>query len=485
MRHLDTLSWTHSERFGAGTAELSHLLQRRALLRGMTAGLGTLALNSLLQPELLATPSTGAGPGVTHFAPKARRVIFMHMVGAPSQLDLFDYKPILQKHDRQLCPDEFIKGKRFAFIRGHPKLLGTRYRFDRCGAGGTEISELLPHLQTVADDICVVRSMTTQDFNHGPAQLFFHTGLNRPGNPSVGSWVSYGLGSPNASLPAYVVFVSGKIPGAGSALWGNGFLPSIHQGIEFRSAGEPVLFLNNPQGVDADRRRRIIDGVQALNQQQLAQTGDPEIVTRMGQYEMAFRMQASVPELMNLRDEPKHVMDMYGEGEFARQCIYARRLAERGVRFIELFHADWDTHGNQHSRLSANCRAVDRPMAALVKDLKQRGLLEDTLIVWAGEFGRTPMLQGSDKPDTCGRDHHKEAFSIWLAGGGIKGGTTYGATDEMGYYVTQNPVKVRDLHATLLHQLGLDHEKVTFRFQGLDQKLTGVEEAHVQRGMLA
>ena len=473
------VSWMPS-RDDAAMADLPRLIQRRALLRGMTAGVGTLALNSLLQPDLFASSSNAS----THFAPKARRVIFMHMVGAPSQLDLFDHKPMLQKHDRQLCPDEFIKGKRFAFIRGHPKLLGTRYQFQRCGVGGTEISELLPNLQTVADDICVVRSMTTQDFNHGPAQLFFHTGLNRPGNPSVGSWVSYGLGSPNANLPAYVVFVSGRIPGAGSALWGNGFLPSIHQGIEFRSAGEPVLFLNNPEGVDAVRRRRIIDGVQALNQQQLAQTGDPEIITRMGQYEMAFRMQTSVPELMNLRDEPKHVLDMYGEGEFARQCMYARRLAERAVRFIELFHADWDTHGNQHGRLSSNCKAVDRPMTALVKDLKQRGLLEDTLVVWAGEFGRTPMLQGSEKPETCGRDHHKEAFSIWIAGGGIKGGTTYGATDEMGYYVAENPVKVRDLHATLLHQLGLDHEKVTFRFQGLEQRLTGVEEAHVQRGMI-
>ena len=478
MSQTDT-SWMNSGS-DAAMVDLPRLMQRRALLRGMSAGVGTLALNALLQPGLFASP----GAAATHFAPRAKRVIFMHMVGAPSQLDLFDYKPMLQKHDRQLCPDEFIKGKRFAFIRGHPKLLGTRYKFSQCGAGGTEISELLPNLQTVADDICVVRSMTTQDFNHGPAQLFFHTGLNRPGNPSVGSWVSYGLGSPNANLPAYVVFVSGKLPGAGSALWGNGFLPSIHQGVEFRSAGEPVLFLNNPQGVDAVRRRRILDGVQTLNQQQLAQTGDPEIVTRMGQYEMAFRMQTSVPELMNLRDEPKHVLDMYGEGEFARQCIYARRLAERGVRFIELFHADWDTHGNQHGRLSSNCRTVDRPMAALVKDLKQRGLLEDTLVVWAGEFGRTPMLQGSENPDTCGRDHHKEAFSIWLAGGGIKGGTTYGATDEMGYNVAQNPVKVRDLHATLLHQLGLNHEKVTFRFQGLDQKLTGVEEAHVQRGMI-
>jgi hypothetical protein len=464
----------------ATMADLPRLMQRRALLRGMSAGVGTLALNSLLQPELFASP----GAALTHFAPRAKRVIFMHMVGAPSQLDLFDYKPLLQKHDRQLCPDEFIKGKRFAFIRGHPKLLGTRYNFQRCGAGGTEISELLPNLQTVADDICVVRSMTTQDFNHGPAQLFFNTGLNRLGNPSMGSWVSYGLCSPNANLPAYVVFVSGRLGGGGSALWGNGFLPSIHQGVEFRSAGEPVLFLNNPQGVDAARRRRIVDGVQALNQQQLAQTSDPEIITRMGQYEMAFRMQTSVPELMDLSDEPKHVLDMYGEGEFARQCIYARRLAERGVRFIELFHSDWDTHGNQHGRLSSNCKIVDKPMAALVKDLKQRGLLEDTLVVWAGEFGRTPMLQGSESPDTCGRDHHKEAFSIWLAGGGIKGGATYGATDEMGYNVTQNPVKVRDLHATLLHQLGLDHTKVTFRFQGLDQKLTGVEEAHVQHGMI-
>ena len=469
-----------------GGAQLESLwnLQRRALLRGGAAGLGTLALNSLLEPGLLGATGAETGTGLTHFAPKAKRVIFMHMVGAPSQLDLFDYKPVLQKHDRQLCPEEVIKGKRFAFIRGHPKLLGTRYAFARCGSGGTEISELLPHLQTVADDICVVRSMTTRDFNHGPAQLFFHTGLNRLGNPSLGSWVSYGLGSPAANLPAYVVFVSGRIPGAGSALWGNGFLPSVHQGIEFRSAGEPVLFLNNPEGVDMERRRRVLDGVQELNGEQLELTGDPEIATRMRQYEMAFRMQSSVPELMDLKDEPHHVLEMYGEGEFARQCLYARRLAERGVRFVELFHADWDTHGNQHARLSANCRTVDRPMTALIRDLKQRGLMEDTLVVWAGEFGRTPMLQGSEKPETCGRDHHKEAFSIWLAGGGIKGGTTYGSTDEMGYNVVEHPVQVRDLHATLLHLLGLDHEKVTFRFQGLDQKLTGVEKAGVQWGMV-
>lgn len=458
---------------------LQNPLHRRVLLRGMAAGLGTLAMNSLLQPRLFA------GTLQPQFAPRAKRVIFMHMVGAPSQLDLFDHKPVLQRYDRQLCPEEFIKGKRFAFLRGHPKLLGTRYQFSRCGVAGTEISDLLPHLQTVADDICVVRSMQTRDFNHGPAQLFFHTGLNRLGNPSFGSWVSYGLGSVGENLPAYVVFVSGRIPGAGSALWGNGFLPSIHQGIEFRSEGEPVLFLNNPKGVDAARRRRILDGVQALNQQQLAQTGDPEIATRMGQYEMAFRMQTSVPDLMDLRDEPQHVLDLYGQGDFARHCLYARRLAERGVRFIELFNADWDSHSNQHSRLTQKCREVDQPMAALVKDLKQRGMLEETLIVWAGEFGRTPMLQGSEKPETCGRDHHKEAFSIWLAGGGIRGGATYGATDEMGYNAVEHPVQVRDLHATLLHCLGLDHVKVTFRFQGLDQRLTGVEDAHIQHGMLA
>jgi Protein of unknown function (DUF1501) len=451
------------------TNPLHTAIHRRALLGGSAAGLGALALNSLLEPAAFGSAS------LAQFAPKAKRVIFLHMTGAPSQLELFDYKPELQKFDRQLCPDEFFKGKRFAFLRGHPKLLGTRYQFNRCGQSGQLISELLPHLSTVADDICVVRSMTTKDFNHGPAQLFFHTGLNRLGNPSLGSWVSYGLGSPNANLPAYVVFVSGKIPGAGSALWGNGFLPSIHQGIEFRSEGEPVLFLNNPEGIDTARRRRIIDGIQELNQQQIAQSHDPEIATRMGQYEMAFRMQASVPDLMDLSDESKETLAMYGKGEFARHCLYARRLAERGVRFIELFNADWDTHGGMHNRLSAKCREVDQPMTALIKDLKQRGLLEDTLVVWGGEFGRTPMLQGSEKPESCGRDHHKDAFTVWLAGGGIKGGVSHGATDELGYHIVRNPVEVRDLHATILHLLGLDHSKVTFRFQGLDQRLTGVD----------
>ncbi|MDB4512293.1 DUF1501 domain-containing protein, partial [Arenicella sp.] len=325
----------------------------------------------------------------------------------------------------------------------------------------------------------------TKEFNHGPAQMLFHTGLNRRGNPSLGSWVNYGLGSENENLPAYVVFLSGATPGAGASLWNNGFLPSVHQGIQFRSSGEPVLFLENPKGVDQNRRRRIIDGVQALNEVNHQRIGDPEIATRMNQYEMAFRMQSSVPDLMELKDEPQHILDMYGPGEFAQQCLYARRMVERGVRFVELFNAQWDTHSGQDGRLKSLTKNVDQALAALVTDLKQRGLLDDTIVVWGGEFGRTPMLQGTESPAKCGRDHHKEAFTIWMAGGGIKGGMNYGATDEMGYYATENKVEIRDFHATLLHLLGINHEKMTFRFQGLDQRLTGVEDARILHDIIA
>ncbi|MEM9481814.1 MAG: DUF1501 domain-containing protein [Verrucomicrobiota bacterium] len=476
-----------NSRYHNASAELRQRLDacatmsnRRTFLSGAGMGMGSLALNSLLTPNLL-----GSTTARTHLPARAKNVIFLHMVGAPSQLDLFDYKPKLQEYDRKLAPDEFIEGKRFAFLRGHPKLLGTPYEFKKCGEGGTYISELLPNLQTVADDLCVIRSMHTEEFNHAPAQMLFHTGLNRRGNPSIGSWVDYGLGSANENLPAYVVFLSGVTPGAGASLWNNGFLPSVHQGIQFRSEGEPVLFLDNPRSVDKNRRRRIIDGVQALNQMNHQRISDPEIVTRMEQYEMAFRMQSSVPNLMAINDEPQHIMDLYGEGEFARQCLYARRMVERGVRFVELFHSQWDTHNTQDKRLRTLCKQVDQPITALLKDLKQRGLLDDTLVIWGGEFGRTPMLQGDESKEKCGRDHHKEAFTIWMAGGGIKGGLNYGATDDMGYYVAENKVHIRDFHATLLHLLGIDHELSTFRFQGLDQRLTGVEEAHVLRDILA
>ncbi len=461
--------------------EAHDLLCRRRFLSGSGLSLGALALNSLLSPNLFGA----RGQGLAHLAPKAKNVIFFHLVGAPSQLDLFDYKPALQKYDRTPAPEDFFEGKRFSFLRGHPKLLGTPYKFAQHGVSGTWMSELLPNLATVADELAVIRSLRTTEFNHAPAQLAFHTGANRQGNPGLGSWVNYGLGTLSENLPGYVVFIKGNYPGAGNNLWNNGFLPSIYQGVEFRSKGEPVLFLENPPNVDRTRRRRILDGIQALNEQKYQATGDPEIQTRMGQYEMAFRMQMSVPGLMDLSDESQTVLDMYGDGDFAKQCLFARRLVERGTRFVELFHADWDTHANQDGRLRKNCGEVDQPIAALIRDLKARGMLDQTLIVFAGEFGRTPMLQGNEDPEKCGRDHHKEAFTVWLAGGGVKGGVNYGSTDDMGYYVAENPVAVRDLHGTMLHLLGLDHERVTFRYQGLDQRLTGVEEVHLLHDILA
>jgi hypothetical protein len=463
---------------------------RRTLLGG-----GGLMLGALAAEELLGTAARGTAPAQTAapaparlfqtHAAKAKSVIFLHMVGAPSQLDLFDHKPVLQKFDRQPAPKEFVEGKRFAFLRGHPKLLGTRYRFEQQGRSGAWMSELLPHLGQVADEMTFIRSMTTSEFNHAPAQLAFHTGRNRQGNPSLGAWVDYGLGSLNRDLPSYVVFVSGGLPGGGANLWGSGFLPSVHQGIEFRSQGEPVLFLQNPAAVDSARRRKVLDGISELNAQQHARMQDPEILTRIQQYEMAFRMQTSVPGLMNLSGESPATLAAYGRGNFARQCLLARRLVEEGVRFVELFHRDWDTHGSMHGRLTSLCREVDQPIAALLLDLKSRGLLESTLVVFAGEFGRTPMLQGTESPDGAGRDHHKEAFTVWLAGGGIRPGVQYGATDELGHSVAENPVHVRDLHGTLMHLLGMDHRKLTFRYQGLDQRLTGVEEARILRELLA
>lgn len=451
-------------------------------------GIGTLALSSLLSDESrgeapAAAIATGPlAPQPAHFPPRAKNVIFLHMVGAPSQLELFDYKPTLQKFDGQPCPQELLEGKRFAFLRGHPSLLGTRVKFDRHGESGLELSELLPHLASVADEIAVVKTLHTEQINHGPAQLMFHTGFGRFGRPSIGSWVTYGLGSESRDLPAYVVMITGKVAGAGSALWGSGFLPGVHQGVEFRSQGDPVLFLSNPPGVTPTDRRRLVDGIQALNREQLADVGDPEIATRISQYEMAYRMQASVPDLMDTSAEPAAIREMYGakpgQASFANNCLLARRLVERGVRFVQLFHADWDHHGNVFDALPQRTKEVDQPMAALIKDLKQRGLLDETLVVWGGEFGRTPMLQGTDADDEPaakpGRDHHKDAFSIWMAGGGVKGGTTVGRTDDLGYTIAEDPVHVNDFHATVLHLLGLDHERLTFKFQGRQYRLTDV-----------
>ncbi len=455
-----------------------HPATRRRFLSRTGAGVGSLALGSLLGRDALAAPFRTV-------APKAKSVIFFHMTGAPSQLDLFDEKPALRKHDRQPAPESLFEGKRFSFLRGHPKLLGSPFRFERHGRSGIALSELLPHLGTVADELCLVKSVRTTEFNHGPAQLVFHTGLNRQGNPSIGSWATYGLGSESDNLPAYVVFLTGNTPGAGANLWKSGFLPSMHQGVQFRSEGDPVLFLNSPDGVSRDDRRRTLDSIEALNQRYFETVGDPEVLTRIEQYEMAFRMQTSVPDLVDLSQEDAATRELYGAGEFATQCLQTRRLVERGVRFVELFHGDWDTHGSQKGRLTNLTREVDRPIAALIADLKQRGLLDQTLVVWGAEFGRTPMLQGDESPEKCGRDHQKDAFTVWLAGGGVKGGMTYGETNELGNEVADNPVEVRDFHATLMHLLGIDHERLTYRYQGFDQRLTGVEEAKVVEGILA
>ncbi len=442
------------------------------------SALGSAALGSLLARDLPAASAVAARP---HFAPKAKHIIYLHMIGAPSQLDLFDYKPLLQKLDGQKCPEELTKGKRFAFIGSDLNLSGTEFKFKRHGQSGLELSEILPHLGTVADDICVVKSLHTNEINHAPAQMFLHTGFGQGGRPSMGAWVTYGLGSENRDLPSYVVLLSGPPGGAGTTLWSTGFLPSVHQGIQFRGSGEPVLFLDNPAGHSSKDRRRVLDAVAALNQQQLTAVGDPEIATRISQYEMAYRMQTSVPDLMEIKHESKATLDMYGaqpgKASFANNCLLARRLVERGVRFVQLFDSDWDHHGSLNKRIREKAKDVDQPMAALVRDLKQRGMLDETLIIWGGEFGRTPLRQGANGDGTKtapGRDHHKDAYSMWLAGGGIKPGTTFGRTDDYGFNVAENPVHTHDLNATVLHLLGLDHERLTFRYQGRDFRLTDV-----------
>jgi hypothetical protein len=476
-----------------------HLLSqtRREFFKRSGFCLGAMALDSLLAEKLraddskqrLTDPLASKQP---HFAPRAKHVIYLHMVGAPSQLDLFDHKPELVKHNGELCPKEFIEGKRFAFIRGHPSLLGTRFKFDRHGRSGAEISENLPHLAQVADELAIVKTLNTDEFNHGPAQLFLHTGFGRLGRPSLGSWVTYGLGTENQDLPAYVVMLTGAMAGAGSSLWSPGFLPSVYQGIQFRSSGDPVLFLSNPKGQDREDRRRVLDTIQQLNQQQFADVGDPEIATRISQYEMAYRMQTSVPELMDISKEPKETLEAYGaqpgKASFANNCLLARRLVERGVRIVQLYDEGWDHHGALFTALPKKCAQVDKPISALLRDLRQRGLLDETLVVWGGEFGRTPMVQndagdGSKRTDP-GRDHHKAAYTMWLAGGGAKGGVTYGQTDELGYNIAENPVHVHDLNATVLHLLGLDHERLTYRYQGREFRLTDVH-GNVVKALLA
>jgi hypothetical protein len=465
------------------------LVARRWFFEQCGLGLGSIALGQLLGG---GTSASGAEPGANplaakppHFAPKAKRVIFLFMAGAPSHLELFDNKPQLARFDGTLPPAELLKGYRAAFINPSSKLLGPKFAFARHGQCGAELSELLPKLAEVADDIAIVRSMVTDAFNHAPGQILMNTGSQQFGRPSMGSWATYGLGSESQNLPGFVVFSSGsKGPSGGSSNWGSGFLPTLYQGVQFRTSGEPVLYLASPRGVDPALQRDSLDTLAALNRQRLDAVGDPEIATRINAFEMAFRMQASAPELIDVSQEPKEILDLYGcepdKPSFAKNCLLARRLVERGVRFVELFHEAWDQHGNLVNDLKKNCKDTDQASAALIKDLKQRGMLDDTLVVWGGEFGRTPMTQGG----TDGRDHHPNAFSMWLAGGGIKPGITLGESDELGFNAVRDKVHVHDLHATILHLLGFDHTRLTFRFQGRDFRLTDVHGS-VIRELLA
>jgi hypothetical protein len=459
-------------------------LARRWFFKECGVGVGAIALGQLLRQQGYAAPAgvNPMAPRAPHFAAKAKRVIYLFMAGAPSHLEMFDNKPELTKWNGKLPPEELLKGYRAAFINPNATLLGPKFKFSRHGQSGAELSELLPHLGSVADDIAVVRSMHTDAFNHAPGQIFMNTGSQQFGRPSLGAWTTYGLGCESNDLPSYVVFSTGsKGPSGGASNWGNGFLPSLHQGVLFRSGGDPVLYLSNPKGVDDRIQRDSLDALRHLNEQRLGVVGDPEIATRINSFEMAYRMQSSAPDLMDLSREPQHVLDMYGaepgKTTFASACLLARRMVERGVRFVQIFHEAWDQHGNLANDLKKNCRNTDQASAALVRDLKQRGLLEDTLVVWGGEFGRTPMVQGGND----GRDHHPNCFSMWMAGGGVKPGVTIGESDEFGFNAVRDKVHVHDLNATLLHLLGFDHTRLSYRFQGRDFRLTDVHGERVDK----
>jgi hypothetical protein len=450
-------------------------ISRRWFFKECGVGIGAIALKSLMAENLVAATQNPLAAKRPHFEGKAKNVIYLFMAGAPSHLELFDNKPQLAKFDGTLPPAELLKDYRAAFINPQSKLLGPKFKFQKFGNSGMELSELLPHLGEVADDIAVVKSMHTDAFNHAPAQIMMHTGAQQFGRPSIGAWTLYGLGSESKDLPGFVVFSSGsKGPSGGASNWGSGFLPTVYNGVMFRSQGDPILYLSNPKGVDDRIQRDTLDTVRKLNEKHLGVLGDPEIATRINSYEMAYRMQTSAPELMDISKEPKHILDMYGvepgKPSFAMNCLLARRLIERGVRFVELFHEAWDQHGNLVADLKKNCKNTDQASAALVKDLKQRGLLDSTLVIWGGEFGRTPMVQGGSD----GRDHHPNSFAMWLAGGGVKRGLTLGESDELGFNASKDKVHVHDLNATILHLLGFDHMKLTYRFQGRDFRLTDV-----------
>ncbi|HEY1080849.1 MAG TPA: DUF1501 domain-containing protein [Prosthecobacter sp.] len=460
--------------------EYARYLTRRWFFKECGVGMASLAAADLLarQSQAAAAPPAAAlplAPKKPHSPARAKRVIYLFMGGAPSHLELFDNKPELAKWDGKLPPAELLKGYRAAFINPNSTLLGPKYGFARHGQSGAEIGELLPHTAALADDLTIVKSMKTDAFNHAPAQILMSTGSQIFGRPSFGAWTLYGLGTENQDLPGYVVLQSGqKGPSGGMSNFGCGFLPTVYQGVPFRSSGEPVLFLSNPKGISEATQRQTLDVLKQLNEERLGVVGDPEIASRISSFELAYRMQHTAPEIMDISREPQHILDMYGakpgEASFANNCLLARRLIESGVRFVQLFHEAWDHHGGLTKGLKEQCGQTDQPCAALVRDLKQRGLLEDTIVIWGGEFGRTPMVQGGSD----GRDHHPNAFTMWFAGGGMKPGLTLGATDEFGFNVTEDPVHVHDLHATLLHLLGFEHTKLAVKFQGLDMRLTNV-----------
>jgi uncharacterized protein DUF1501 len=485
LRNITRRHFFQQAGFGIGSLALASLMDERLLGAGGGGATGPTAGGATSSADALAG---GIGP---HFAPKAKHIIYLFMAGAPSQIDLFDHKPKLREYDGQPIPEDIVKGERFAFIKGTPRLLGSPFSFEKHGQAGAELSTLLPHLATHGDEIAIVRSMTTTQFNHAPGQIFINTGHQIIGRPSLGSWLSYGLGSENKDLPAFVVLMSGQNnPDGGKSCWGSGFLPTIHQGVEFRSKGEPVLFSANPEGVHAAARRESLNLVADLNRAQHETVHDPETVTRIAAYELAYRMQTSVPELNDVSNEPPRVHEMYGtepgKVSFGNNCLLARRLVERGVRFVQLYHRGWDTHGASAGtdivvRLPRLCLETDRAVGALLTDLKSRGLLDTTLVIWGGEFGRTPINEARNGSKLLGRDHHPRAFTMWLAGGGIKPGVTIGRTDELGYNVVEDPVDVHDLHATILHLMGFDHTKLTYKFQGRDFRLTDVSGKLVQK----
>ena len=472
-----------------------HLIDRRKFLNIGARGMGAMGLASLAQPGMLNAAGRGA-MGEPHFKPKAKRVIYLFFSGGPSHIDMYDYKPAMRKIHGIELPDSIRNGQRITGMTSGQKsfpCVAPMFEFKQHGQSGGDFSEILPNVATIADEISLIRSVNTEAINHDPAITYINTGTQQLGHPSMGAWLNYGLGSPSDNLPGYIVMISkgrGGSQALYSRLWGSGFLPSKHQGVKFRSSGEPVLYLNNPPGITSGSRRAILDSINAINRAKFEETQDSEIQTRIAQYEMAFRMQASVPELTDLKTEPDHVFEQYGKdakspGKFAYNCILARRMLERGVPFVQLFHRGWDQHGNCPRDVRRQCEDVDQPAAALVRDLKQRGMLEDTIVICGGEFGRTIYSQGSLTKDNHGRDHHGRCFTMWMAGGGIRKGHVHGETDDFSYNIVRDPVHINDLNATVLQCLGIDHERFTYRYQGLDQRLTGVQGARVVNEILA